>query len=167
MKKICSITMIAVFFLLFTNGIEAQTTQTQLNQVELLKQFLGSWKSEVGKDTTCFADFKPVGTVMEGNRNFVTNGKTFQSFKELIGYDKKTDKFIASQLWISSPDMHLYTLYFTAKNICEVILFQDISNPEKAALKWKYEFKSPDLAIATYIENNKVVSVDTYNRVKK
>lgn len=33
MKKLCFITMIAVFILLFTNGLQAQTPQTQPNQV--------------------------------------------------------------------------------------------------------------------------------------
>ena len=33
MRKLCFTAMIAVFFLLFTDGIQAQTTQNQLKQV--------------------------------------------------------------------------------------------------------------------------------------
>jgi len=45
-------------------------------------------------------------------------------------------------------------------------LLKDIPNPEKATEKDFYELKSPDLMINTYIKNNKIVSVDTFKRVK-
>jgi hypothetical protein len=51
MKKSCSITMITLCLLLFTNTIQAQTAQTKLNQVELIKQIIGTWQSNVGNDT--------------------------------------------------------------------------------------------------------------------
>lgn len=51
MKTFCLTTMIAVFLFFCSNGMLAQTTQTKLNQVELMKQFLGTWKCEIAKDT--------------------------------------------------------------------------------------------------------------------
>ncbi len=45
MKKICLTITIAVFLLICSSGIQAQTTQTKLNQVELAKQFLGTWQN--------------------------------------------------------------------------------------------------------------------------
>jgi hypothetical protein len=41
---------IIVFLVLYTNRIQAQPSQTGLNQTELSKQFLGTWKAEVTKD---------------------------------------------------------------------------------------------------------------------
>ena len=52
MKIFCLTISIAVFLLVLLNGLQAQTTTTKLNQVELLKQFLGTWKSEMVNDTT-------------------------------------------------------------------------------------------------------------------
>lgn len=167
MKKFCLTITIAVFLLLCSNEIQAQTTQTQLNQVELTKQFLGTWKCELGKDTTCFADVTPFSTGFEATRKFVTKGKTFDTWKELNGYDRKTNKYIDAQLKKSSPDIYLIASWFTSKNICESIPFQDITNPEKATVKWTWDFKSADLVIFTTTLNNKVVSTLTYTREKK
>ena len=56
MKALSLTIMIAIFLLLCTNGILAQTTQTKLDQVELYKQFLGTWQRNVknAEDTTFF-----------------------------------------------------------------------------------------------------------------
>ncbi len=62
MKKFCLTISIAVFLLICTNELQAQTTQTKLNQVELMKQLEGSWTGEIGKDTIDNYNFKPVGT---------------------------------------------------------------------------------------------------------
>jgi hypothetical protein len=48
MKPVCLTPMIAVFLLGGTTGIQAQTTQKTLNQVELMKQFIGTWQRDVG-----------------------------------------------------------------------------------------------------------------------
>jgi hypothetical protein len=65
MKTFCLTTMIVVFLLLCTQGIQAQTQQTKLNQAELLKQFLGTWKSEMVNDTTWAGEMKSFGNGLE------------------------------------------------------------------------------------------------------
>jgi hypothetical protein len=159
--------MIAVFLFLCKNGIQAQTTQTELNQVELMKQWIGTWKTEIGKDTFEIQDIRPFGTALEDNITVVTKGKVLNSIKSIWGYDKGTDKIIACAISNSSPEIIIVALWFTSKNICKEVLLQDISNPENATIKWEWEIKSPDLSICTYSENNKVVSVLTYTRDKK
>ena len=42
----------------------SQTTQTELNQVELMKQFIGTWKS-TEKDTTYIWECKSFGKALE------------------------------------------------------------------------------------------------------
>jgi hypothetical protein len=53
--------MIAVFLLFSLNGLQAQTSQTKLDQVKLMKQFIGTWKCEMGKDTTWTIECKSYG----------------------------------------------------------------------------------------------------------
>jgi hypothetical protein len=168
MKKLCSITVIAVFFLLCTIGIQAQTTQTQLNQVELGKQFIGSWKCDVAKDTTYTTELTSFGNVgaLEQSWKSITKGKILNEFKYLYGYDKKSDKYIVAQIVKSYAGINLTVIWFTSKSKCEVIPFEYLSNPEKATTKWEYELKSPDLMTYTAIENSKPVWTLTYTRVK-
>ena len=48
-------------------------------------------------------------------------------------------------------------------NKYEAILLKDIANPEKANVKWEYEFKFPDLIVCTYrVKKNSIVT--TLNR---
>ena len=51
MKKRSLTLTCALFLMILSNGILAQTNPSTLNQVELMKQFLGNWKVELGKDT--------------------------------------------------------------------------------------------------------------------
>ena len=47
----------------------------QQEQIELHKQFIGSWKGEIAKDTTIYWDVKPYGKEMECYFKAITKGK--------------------------------------------------------------------------------------------
>ena len=166
MKIFCSTIIIVIFLLINANTLQAQTTQTQLNQVELLKQFLGSWKGEMGKDTIGFADYLPFGNGIEGIMKEFTKGLLFDSGKQLWGYDKELDKTVFAELWKSSQVIYIDVFWFTSEKKGEVVPFHDISNPANADLKWEFEFKSPDSLVQTMIKNHKVVQVLTFARVR-
>jgi hypothetical protein len=167
MKTFCLTAIIAVCMFLITNGTQAQTKQTKLNQIELMKQLLGTWKGETAKDTIMVTEYLPFGSAMVGNDMVITKGKTINSMKELVGYDKKSDKIIGMELNESSLEITSYAVWFTSKNTYEAVLLQDISNPDKAILKYKIEFKSPDMFVETVIQNGKAISTMTFNREKK
>ena len=136
-----------------------------LNQVELWKKFLGTWKGEVAKDTFSIFTARPFGTGMEGTFKIVTKGKTVNEGKTLNGYDKKSDKFIEADVQ-SGSGINVYAYWFTSANTCEGIPIVNISNPENAVLRWKFEFKSPDMYVVTTIENNKPIKTESYYREK-
>jgi hypothetical protein len=155
------------------NGVESSVRQNVKNsgnlegltQVELSKYFLGTWQCEIAKDTYQVCAYKLLGTGMEANIKIVTKGKTVQEGKLLYGYDKKSDKFI--QIFVmSGSDMDVRAFWFTSKNTGEGVLLKDISNPDNANIKMKFEIKSPDLWVATAIENTKTIGTSTYTRVK-
>jgi hypothetical protein len=156
---------IAVFLSICLNGLQAQTTQVKLNQVELIKQYISNWKGEVGKDTTAFWDIKLNGTVLECNFKYVTKDKIVMEGKQLWEYDKKVDKFILSSI-TNGMDTGTSVLWFTSKNKSIIIPFSDISNPEKATFRLEMEFKSPVIFIQKTIVNNNLVKTFTFDRVK-
>lgn len=166
MRALSLTTMIAVFLSLYTNGeLQAQTTQTKLNQVELMKQFLGSWKCEIAKDTIEYTDLKSYGTGLYADFKHVTKDKIFLEGKQLYGYDSKMDKFILSVL-IKGIDIQLIAMWFTSKNVCVVYYYRDISNLEKAPFKVEIEFKSPNIMSFKTIVNNNIIKTDTFIRIK-
>jgi hypothetical protein len=156
--------MVVAFLLLCTKGIQAQTTQTQLNQVELMKQFIGIWKAEMGKDTIFIMEGKTFGKGLEFYWKTDAKGKIISEGKSIMGYDKINNRIIEPQIWDSGPDILLWSGLFTSSNKYEAILLKDIANPEKATLKWEYEFKAPDLLVCTYIVNKKTTATYTLNR---
>ena len=137
----------------------------ELNQVELNKQWMGTWKWEGANDTTIFWDNKSYGTGLEGHIRFVTKGQAFMERKEFAGYNKEYDKYISAQM-TKGEEIEMSAYWFTSKNKCIQVPFEYILNPEKASYRIEIEFKSPDIAVAISIVNNKTISVDTWTRVK-
>ena len=112
--------MIVVIFLFSTIRIQAQTTQTKLNQIELMKQFLGTWKGETSKDTVITGHNTQFGTGLECVSQIAIKGKILDSVKQLLGYDKKYDKFILTELIKSSPVIEICASWFISKNAGEM-----------------------------------------------
>jgi hypothetical protein len=166
MKTFFLTTMTVVFLLCLTIGIQAQTTQTKLNQVELMKQFLGTWKGEMGKDTAFVMEIKSFYNGFESYLKTETKGKIVIEEKTIMGYDKKSDKLIESGLMNSNPYIITWVNWFSSSNKMEAVLLDDVSNPEKANFKWTFELKSPDLIVWSNIVNNKTAGIYTFHREK-
>jgi len=119
----------------------------------------------VAKDTTGLWIETSYGTGLEGIYTFSSKGKTYLEGKEFAGYDKKLDKYIASQMF-KGRDIEIYALWFSTKNKCMVIPFSDISNPKEAHSRTESTFISPYVEIDTIFVNNKPVKTETWTRVK-
>jgi hypothetical protein len=90
MKTFCLTTIIAITLLLCTHGIQAQNTQTKLNQVELMKQFIGTWTlikciaiQQDGEITFPYGE-KPIGQILydtKGNMMVEIMNQEIKKFK--------------------------------------------------------------------------------------
>jgi hypothetical protein len=152
------------------SGIEQSVrnseTAKEFNLVEVMKQFIGTWKAEYGKDTILIYNARPYGNGSERDMTLTTKGKIIYSARVLYGYDSKSDKLIEVTLSKSSPELNIVAWWATSKNTWEGVPLKDITNPDNAVTKMKNELKSPDLFIMTDIVNNKVVGTHTFTRVK-
>jgi hypothetical protein len=162
MKTFCKTILIAGFVLIGTFELQAQTTDNKLNQVDLMKKFVGRWKCELGKDTVLIGENIAFGTGLVCSTQIITNGKILNSVKQLYGYDKKIDKFIVAELIESSPVMEICTSWFTTQNTGELV----VTNPDNAPFRFKFEFKNVDLIVQTAIQNDKVIKELTITRIK-
>ena len=73
MRKIYSMAVIAVLFLICLTSLQAQTTETKLDQMELMKQFVGSWKYDSPDGFSMIFENIPFGDAMVGNTKFISN----------------------------------------------------------------------------------------------
>jgi uncharacterized protein (UPF0248 family) len=168
MKTIRFTIMINVFLLFLPNGAQAQSTEIKLDQVELMKQFIGNWKVELGEDTAYIAEIAFFGNGgLEEYNKVVIKGKDLAEKRCLWGYDKKYDKYVIAIINKNDPNINFMAIWFTSKTLCEYFDFVYISNPEVAPSKETFEFKSPDLFIETDIKNNQPFMTYTYSRIKK
>ncbi len=161
MKTFYTILLIVFFIITNTNRMQAQTIETKLDQVELMKQFIGTWKSEFGEGSIFTCENRLFGNGMVCNSQIITKGKIIDSVAQLFGYDNKTDKFIIAELKSSSPVIELCSTWFSSKNAGEII----VTNPDNAPYSFKFEFKTPDMIIQTAIADGKVVNEITLTRV--
>jgi hypothetical protein len=156
-----------VVSMLCTNGIQAQTTQTHLNQIQLMKQFLDTWKCEFGKDTIVISETKAFGNGgLEMYQKWLFKDEIMFEQKFIWGYDKKSDKYICAKVRNDNPEISLILFWFTSSNICERIPYEYISNPEQATSRAIYEFKSTDLMIVTFYNNNKLDRTFTWYKIR-
>jgi len=164
-KKIDSKWKVVYYVDTYVEKIVPGESLKALNQIELMKQNIGSWKCDIAKDTTAFWDSKSYGTGLEGYNKYITKGKTFKEGKGLYGYDKNIDKFIVAGL-TKGEDIGIYALWFISNGKYKLVPYSDLSNPANASFKVEGEFKSPDLIVETTIMNNKPVKTDTWTRIK-
>ena len=166
MKKFYLTIAIVLFLLFLVNGVQAQTTQKKLNQVELYKQFIGVWKCDYAKDTTFIWETRSFGGGFEVNMKWESKGEIVIEVRSIVGYDNKNDMLIEAMIMNYSPNIDLWSIRFSSPDKYEEILLEDIASPDKATQKDIVEFKSPDLFTDTYIIDDKVVKIDTLKRVK-
>jgi hypothetical protein len=145
MKKLSFVTMIFVFLLLITNGIQGQTAQTKLNQVELMKQWIGTWQGEAGKDTIFGWECKAFGKGVVANQYQIVKGNKTDIAVQCIGYDDRDDKIKGLTLYQNTDFVTFVGMYTTEK------LFKmdglDTFKPEIVWFRNELEFKSPSLMI--------------------
>ncbi len=157
--------LISLFLSFIKIESQAQTTQTKLDQAELMKQFIGTWKCDVSEDTTAYWEAKSYGNGFENKYNYVTNGKIVEEGIQLWGYNRTIDKFYATTL-PKGKDIYIDVYYFVSTNKCRMYTLDDIENPENAPIRWEIEFKTPDMFTETYISNNKPFKVRIFTRAK-
>jgi hypothetical protein len=167
MKRFCLTITIAVFLLFCFNRIQGQTTQPKLNQIELMKQLIGKWKSDPFQDSVWVGECKPFGKGLEWTSKTTIKDKTVSEAKAFIGYDKKNDKLIECDINKTTSDITLYSILFTSSNKFMVVPYENVTSPDKASILSKYEFKSADLMTETDTKDDKTIGTYTFHRMKQ
>ena len=96
MKKIIfSVLALLLIALFFSMSLQAQSTQQDLDQVELMKQFIGTWTEETGEDTTTVWEVIPFGEGYEDIIYWQAKGETYATAgKGLWGFSEKYQCFV-------------------------------------------------------------------------
>jgi hypothetical protein len=82
-------TIIALFLSLWSNEIPAQTKQSELNQMELMKQLLGTWQRTIDEGTVQILETKLFGKAVIITVTNDIKGEKSPVFMELSGFDDR------------------------------------------------------------------------------
>ena len=165
MKACLLTTMTVVFLLCFTIGIQAQSTQTKLNQVELSKQFLGTWQANTGQDTVQMWEGKQYGKAMITNAYMVIKGIKSDSHLSCYGYDDRDDKLKGYSL-TTNADFATWIGVFTTDKMFKI---DGLDNFKPEIIWWKaeFEFKTPTEVIVRNFNPDGVKTGErTFKKVK-
>lgn len=165
MKTLYLTLTVVVLLLLYTNGIQAQTTQTKLNQVELAKQFLGTWQLDRNKDTVNILEAKPYGKAFIMTNYQVIKGNKSDLSTQNVGYDDRDDKIKSFVIMPNSDYMTWIGMFTTDKLIKSDVL--DTFKPEIVWGKNEVEFKTPtEMIIRGYDAKGVKTGEWTWKKIK-
>ena len=162
MRSIPIAFLILVIIIANMSKVKAQTIPKELDQVELMKQFIGNWKGEFEDSTIFISENKPFASGMISNSQVITNGEIIESIAQLYGYDHETNTFIIAELKESSTVIEICSIWFTSENSGEII----ITKPKDAPFRFKFEFKTSDMIVQAAIQDDKVVNEIVLERVE-
>ena len=137
----------------------------ELNQAELAKQFLGSWKCEFN-DTTMVFDQRLYGKLgQDVTYKLSTKGKPIAEGRQLSAYDNKLDRISIISV-TKDADTWVGSLKFSSKNKYSYVFAGDTYHPESAIYRGEGEIVSPDKYVEKFMRGDKVLQTYTYTRIK-
>ena len=116
MKKIIfSFLALSLISLCFSMSIHAQSSQQDLDQVELMKYFTGTWQAEIGKDTTVIWELIPSDKGYKHAIYYQSKGEIYATDRGMIGFTWEYESIICD---ILRPDGMLHSFFgkFVSKN---------------------------------------------------
>jgi len=147
MKKFYLTTVIALFLLICSNGIQAQSDQATLNQAELMKKFLGTWQANVGKDTIEIWEGQQYEKALVIKVSQVIKGKKNLLYINNVSFDGNEGKS-KGFLLLSNGGYATWIGFFTTEKIFMGNLVQNF-NPEMTDLKFQGVFTNSNEYIWT------------------
>lgn len=151
MKKYLIATTIVVLFQLVTiSGIEAQTSKTTLDQNELMKQFVGTWQSNYGKDTLAVAEVQLLKKAFLETDYFLVNGKKLFINIWSFGFSPEENQFKVFELRADGK-YNLWNAAFTSEKVWYLNRVGEFSSKEILA-KAEITFDTPGSMTVNYLK---------------
>jgi hypothetical protein len=164
MKKLCLISAIAVFLLFCVNGVQAQITETKLNQVELMKQFVGIWQMTVSEDTIQIFEVQQYEKAFISISYLLINDTKVFSSALNLGYSSKDNRFRGFTLWSSGGYMTSISS-FTSENKWVGDWVRNF-NPEAVTEKFEIVFDTlSSMTISEFTPDGIMTKENRFNKI--
>jgi hypothetical protein len=135
MKTFFSTTLI-VLLLLCANVAQAQTVTPKLDQMELMKQLVGTWQRTTDEGTVQILETKLFGEAVIETFTYEIKGEKSPVFMELSGFDDRDDKIKGIIVFPNGKYVTWIGQFITEKTIRGNVV--DNFNPE--VILWIHEY---------------------------
>jgi hypothetical protein len=147
MKQIIFFVGIVLILSVYTNRIQAQTTETKLNQIELMKQFLGTWQMETDKDSVLEVEVRQYGKAFVETDYRIINGEKSWLSVWCYSFSSKEDKFKIFALYLNGSSSTWIAAFTSEKKWIQERV-QNF-NPDKVFNKAEIVFDTPSNVTVT------------------
>ncbi|MCK5704957.1 MAG: hypothetical protein KAI29_27585 [Cyclobacteriaceae bacterium] len=162
MKKSINICLcLALAFSLSVN-ISAQSTEKELDQVKLVKQFLGTWVGELGEDSVLHRKGVQLGEGLFFQGEWKTAGKTYFAFHSVIGFTRDKETIVHSVIWSNGNTVQEIGR-FVAENKLVMERFRP-EMPNHAVGLVEYDFSQPNKMIWRMLRRGEAVTWDPLSK---
>jgi len=134
-------TMMFVFLLICSHGIQAQTAKPKLDQVKLMPQRLGTWEATGDKDTIWVREHQEYGKAYTANVYFIVKGVKSPYYVSNSSFDAKEGKFKGFTLYANGAYTTWIGLWTTEKKF-SLDVVQNFK-PETVSAKVEYIYETP------------------------
>jgi hypothetical protein len=158
-------TLMFVFILTYSTGIQAQTAKSNLDPVKLQQQLLGKWEANVGKDTVEVWDCQQYGKSFINNVSRNINGKKSPFYIANFCIDSKEGNIKGFNL-NASGEYDTWIGSWTTEKKFSVDVVQNF-RPETVNFKCELLFETPTKMTFTFFNTDGIKSGENkYNKVK-
>ena len=172
MKKISAFCISGFIALGFSMSLHAQSSQQDLDQVELMKQFIGEWKHDSGNDTVSYISYSPYGKGYLFKAKWQANGETYNEAQGIIGYANSYKRINMFFLWQEGTMARDLGQFDTQDKL---VMKRRNANFEVNFAIWEWTFLTPDKAKFVYKRrkwsdenwDNATITESIFERVKK
>lgn len=164
MKKSLLTTSIVVFLLLCVNRMQAQTSETNIDQIELMKSSMGLWQTLVNTDTVEYWDQRQYGKGFIANAYLVVKGETIPQHINIYSFDPRIGKFKGYIMW-QNAGFATWIGSYTTETKYHVDFATDY-NPEKIWGSFDMIFTDSTSRNHLHFVNNKKTHEEVFTKVR-
>ncbi len=98
MRKLISLLLCFSLLSCFSLKLYSQSAEEEFDQVLLLKQFIGTWEAEIGKDSVVVLIITPLNNGLHVVQENKANGETYVTYKGVFGLSHDKEMIIAAAI---------------------------------------------------------------------
>lgn len=141
MRKSISLLLCLALLSCLSLKLYSQSSDEKLNQAELLKQFLGTWEADIGKDSVVALQFTTLNNGLLIVQEDKANGIPYVTYQGIIGLSDDKEMIIATAI---TPNGMMIIDFGKFVEKDKYVIDRYLGNTTHVAYQMEWEFSTPE-----------------------